>query len=345
MQTGLDGLLRDEGRLSRLRGRRVAILANPASMTSVHLGFQHALDALVAALGQSVTAAFGPQHGMRGDGQSNMEESPTYSDPRHGIPVFSLYGDVRRPTREMLDHFDVVLVNLQDVGWRGYTWVATLLFMLQACAKAGKAVWVLDRPIRGPDGRGQKARGRTGELCRRGSHPAAAWAHARRDGALHGRPLCARHRSRRRRHGALFPGRGPGFWLAPGHGLDQSEPGDRQSQLRPMYHGHGVARRNQSLRRPGHDNSAGSDWGARLDGGIAPGAHESDGPRVLQAVSHLRPCFFEPFFDQSTRATLRGRADPRGFSRVHSGQLPTVPAHLRALQVPASGSARLRVVA
>lgn len=145
-QTGLDRLLRDDERLARLRKSRVALLGHPASMTSVRLGFQHALDALVSALGTSVTAAFGPQHGMRGDKQYNMEESQTYADPRHGIPVFSLYGDVRRPTAEMVDEFDVVLVDLQDVGWRGYTWVATLLYMLEACATAGKTVWVLDRP-------------------------------------------------------------------------------------------------------------------------------------------------------------------------------------------------------
>ena len=146
MRTGLDRLLLDERLLSRLRGRRVALVANPASMTSVPLGFEHALDALVVRLGASVTAAFGPQHGMRGDKQYNMEESPTYLDPRHGIPVFSLYGEVRRPTDEMLAHFDVALFDLQDVGWRGYTWVATLLYMLEACARAGKELWVLDRP-------------------------------------------------------------------------------------------------------------------------------------------------------------------------------------------------------
>ena len=146
MQIGLDRLLRDDERLARLRNRRVGLLAHPASMTGVRLGFQHALDALVATLGQAVSVAFGPQHGMRGDKQYNMEESPTYRDPRHGIPVFSLYGDVRRPTDEMLNHFDIVLVDLQDVGWRGYTWVATLLYMLEACARTGKDVWVLDRP-------------------------------------------------------------------------------------------------------------------------------------------------------------------------------------------------------
>src|SRR5687767_3220642 len=89
IQTGLDSLLRDDGRLAALRGVRVGLLANPASMTGVQLGFEHALDALVARLGGAVTVAFGPQHGMRGDKQYNMEESPNYRDPKHGIPVFS----------------------------------------------------------------------------------------------------------------------------------------------------------------------------------------------------------------------------------------------------------------
>ena len=146
MLTGLDRLLRDEKRLAHLRSTRVAVLANPASMTSVPLGFQHALDALVARLGKAVSAGFGPQHGMRGDKQYNMEESPTYLDPQYGIPVFSLYGEVRRPTAQMLNTFDLLIVDLQDVGWRGYTWVATLLYVLEACAKTGKTVWVLDRP-------------------------------------------------------------------------------------------------------------------------------------------------------------------------------------------------------
>src|SRR5215212_1051093 len=146
MDTGLDRLVCDEGRLARLRGVRVGLLANPASMTGIRLWFEHAMDALVARLGRAVTVAFGPQHGMRGDKQYNMEESPTYRDTKHAIPVFSLYGDVRRPTAEMLTHFDVLLFDLQDVGWRGYTWVATLLYMLEACARSGKSVWVLDRP-------------------------------------------------------------------------------------------------------------------------------------------------------------------------------------------------------
>src|SRR5262245_5297878 len=131
--TGLDRLLSDDSRLNRLRKQRVAVLANPASMTGINLGFEQALDALVARLGNSVRVAFGPQHGMRGDKQYNMSESPTYTDSKHGIPVFSLYGDVRRPTAQMIETFDVLLFDLQDVGWRGYTWVATLLYVLEEC--------------------------------------------------------------------------------------------------------------------------------------------------------------------------------------------------------------------
>ena len=108
--------------------------------------FQHAIDALAALKEINLTAAFGPQHGMRGEKQDNMVESPDYVDPVHRIPVFSLYGDVRKPTPEMLGHFDVLLYDLQDVGTRIYTFLTTLLYVMQACASAGKSVWVLDRP-------------------------------------------------------------------------------------------------------------------------------------------------------------------------------------------------------
>jgi hypothetical protein len=94
----------------------------------------------------NVTAAFGPQHGMRGDKQDNMVETEDALDPRHGIPVFSLYGKVRYPTDAMLDRFDVLLVDLQDIGTRIYTYVTTLAYLIDACASAGKAIRVLDRP-------------------------------------------------------------------------------------------------------------------------------------------------------------------------------------------------------
>jgi uncharacterized protein YbbC (DUF1343 family) len=143
MQFGIDRLLADPVLRRPLRGRRVAVLAHPASLTR---DLTHTLDAL-AGLGElTLAAAFGPQHGMRGDKQDNMIESPEFADPVHGIPVFSLYGEVRRPTAAMLDHFDVLLVDLQDVGTRIYTFVTTLRYVLEAAAAHHKAVWILDRP-------------------------------------------------------------------------------------------------------------------------------------------------------------------------------------------------------
>ncbi len=140
---GIDRLL-DEPDLRRpLAGRRVALLAHPASVTS---DLAHSLDALAATGDVTLTAAFGPQHGLRGDKQDNMIESPDFNDPALGIPVFSLYGEVRRPTDAMLDTFDVLLVDLQDLGCRIYTFITTLRYVLEAAAKHGKAVWVLDRP-------------------------------------------------------------------------------------------------------------------------------------------------------------------------------------------------------
>ena len=142
MDFGIDRLLADPSLLAQLKGRRVALLAHPASVTQ-SLG--HSLDALVAA-GVNVTAAFGPQHGLRGDKQDNMVESPDFTDPVHGVPVFSLYGDVRRPTGQSMGTFDVLLVDLQDLGCRIYTFITTLLYVLEAAAEHGKEVWVLDRP-------------------------------------------------------------------------------------------------------------------------------------------------------------------------------------------------------
>jgi uncharacterized protein YbbC (DUF1343 family) len=109
-------------------------------------GWRHSLDALAATPGLTVTAAFGPQHGLRGDKQDNMVESPDFRDPALGIPVFSLYGEVRRPTDAMLAHCDVLLVDLQDLGCRIYTFITTLRYVLEECGRLGKAVWVLDRP-------------------------------------------------------------------------------------------------------------------------------------------------------------------------------------------------------
>jgi uncharacterized protein YbbC (DUF1343 family) len=140
---GLDRLLAEPELRRPLAGRRVALLAHPASVTA---GLDHALDAIAALGDVRLSAAFGPQHGLRGDKQDNMVESPDFHDPVHGIPVFSLYGEVRRPTDAMLDTFDVLLVDLQDLGCRIYTFITTLRYVLEAAARHGKAVWVLDRP-------------------------------------------------------------------------------------------------------------------------------------------------------------------------------------------------------
>ena len=140
---GLDRLLEDSALRRPLAGRRVALLAHPASVTRALV---HSLDALAALPGLQLTAAFGPQHGLRGDKQDNMVESPDYTDPLLGIPVFSLYGEVRRPTAAMMDSFDVLLVDLQDLGCRIYTFITTLRYVLEEAARLGKSVWVLDRP-------------------------------------------------------------------------------------------------------------------------------------------------------------------------------------------------------
>ncbi len=143
MLFGIDRLTEESALHSALRGRRAALLAHPASVTR---NLVHSLDALTAIENVEITAAFGPQHGLRGDKQDNMVESPDFNDPAHGIPVFSLYGRTRRPDASMMSTFDVLLVDLQDVGCRIYTFITTLRYVLEEAARHRKAVWVLDRP-------------------------------------------------------------------------------------------------------------------------------------------------------------------------------------------------------
>ena len=139
---GIDRLLAEPELRRALDGKRIALLAHPASVTRE---LDHSLDALVAS-GLNVAAAFGPQHGLRGDKQDNMVESDDFTDPVHQIPVFSLYGEVRRPTGQSLGTFDTILIDLQDLGCRIYTFITTLLYVLEAASEQGKSVWVLDRP-------------------------------------------------------------------------------------------------------------------------------------------------------------------------------------------------------
>ena len=142
MNFGIDRLLADPALRKPLEGKRIALLAHPASVTA---DLTHTVDALIA-VGLNVTVMFGPQHGVRGDLQDNMMESPDFNDPTYGMPVFSLYGEVRRPTAASMELFDVMLVDLQDLGTRIYTFITTLRYVLEAAAEHRKAVWVLDRP-------------------------------------------------------------------------------------------------------------------------------------------------------------------------------------------------------
>ena len=139
---GIDRLLADPELRAPLIGKRVALVAHPASVTA---DLTHSLDALIAAR-INVTSAFGPQHGLKGDKQDNMVETADELDPFYNIPVFSLYGELRRPSGQMMSTADVFLFDLQDLGCRIYTFVTTLLYLLEAASGTGKEVWVLDRP-------------------------------------------------------------------------------------------------------------------------------------------------------------------------------------------------------
>ena len=146
---GLDVLLggggesaRPHGEIARLGHARLGLIVHPASVTS---DLVFAADAVRDA-GFDLRALFGPQHGARGEKQDNMIESDHYTDPVTGLPVHSLYGEVRKPTTEMLHGLDVLLFDLQDVGVRVYTFMWTMALAMEACAEAGVRLVVLDRP-------------------------------------------------------------------------------------------------------------------------------------------------------------------------------------------------------
>lgn len=143
MQLGIEVLLQDQNKLQYLKSKKVALLAHPASVSQK---LEHSVDLLYSKIGSALNCCFGPQHGMKGEKQDNMIESDDYVDPQYNIPIFSLYGEVRRPTKTMLEHFDILLIDLQDLGTRIYTFLTTLAYLLEDCAQARKEVWVLDRP-------------------------------------------------------------------------------------------------------------------------------------------------------------------------------------------------------
>ncbi|MBS1958747.1 MAG: DUF1343 domain-containing protein [Bdellovibrionales bacterium] len=158
-QFGIDHLLTDHNLQKGLEGQRWGLLAHPASVTS---DLTHTLDALKTRSKLNITCAFGPQHGMRGEKQYNMVESDDYVDPIHKIPVFSLYGKIRRPSQEQLNHCDGAIIDLQDVGCRIYTYITSMFYVMQECASRRMPVVVLDRP--NPAGRAME-----GSILRKGN--------------------------------------------------------------------------------------------------------------------------------------------------------------------------------
>jgi len=139
---GIEVLARARPRF--LRGRRIGLLMHPASVTSRFVSSRQVVADLYGA--KSLRALFGPQHGIAGEKQDNMIESGHGTDVDSGVPIYSLYSETRSPTPKMLQDIDVLLVDLQDVGTRVYTFEWTMALALEACAKMGKEVVVLDRP-------------------------------------------------------------------------------------------------------------------------------------------------------------------------------------------------------
>ena len=141
-QLGIEQLLNQEKQKKALKGRKLGLIAHPAS---VNHKLEHSLDLLLGA-GLKVSCGFGAQHGIFGEKQDNMIESDDVIDPKYQIPVYSLYGKVRRPTPKMLEGLDVLVFDLQDVGCRIYTFLTTLFYVMEDAEAAGLDVWVLDRP-------------------------------------------------------------------------------------------------------------------------------------------------------------------------------------------------------
>ena len=141
IQTGLERL--KQAPLKSLKGKRIGLLCNPAA---VDARLRHARDLINGLFPGQIKALFSPQHGFFAEKQDNMVESDHMVDPVLEVPVFSLYGETRRPTREMFEPIDVLVVDLQDVGTRVYTFIYTLSYCMEAARDFGWKMVVLDRP-------------------------------------------------------------------------------------------------------------------------------------------------------------------------------------------------------
>lgn len=141
MKLGIEVFLENKVALQKIKNKRIGLICHPAS---VDKDLAHSIDLLAKKV--KLSCAFGPQHGVRGDKQDNMIETEDFVDPVLKIPIFSLYGKVRRPTEAMMNHCDVVIFDLQDLGCRIYTFITTLLYVMEECARLNKSLIVLDRP-------------------------------------------------------------------------------------------------------------------------------------------------------------------------------------------------------
>ena len=138
---GIDRLLGPDGRL--IEGRRVGLVCNPASINGA---YRHSADLLFEHPGSTLGAIFGPQHGFRSDVQDNMIETPHDRDARREVPIYSLYSETREPTADMLAGLEALVIDLQDVGTRVYTYIYTMANCMRAAARHGVPVIVCDRP-------------------------------------------------------------------------------------------------------------------------------------------------------------------------------------------------------
>jgi uncharacterized protein YbbC (DUF1343 family) len=141
VRTGLELFLRNIP--EKLSVKRIGVLCHASSITR---DFEHIIDVFHDLHEVKLTAIFGPQHGLHGQTQDNMIEWQSQLHPVYGIPLFSLYGENRKPTPGMLDKIDALIIDLQDVGTRIYTYIWTVKLCMEACAEAGIPVWILDRP-------------------------------------------------------------------------------------------------------------------------------------------------------------------------------------------------------
>ncbi|MBE8222112.1 MAG: DUF1343 domain-containing protein [Bdellovibrionales bacterium] len=142
MILGCEALLADNKKIESLKGKKIAMVVGPASVDS---NLQSSFK-LFLKKGLSINLLIGLQHGFEGDKQDNMIETPHDIKKNQSIPVYSLYSKTRRLNKEMLNQFDVLLFDIQDVGCRIYTYLTSLFYILEDCEKENKEVWVLDRP-------------------------------------------------------------------------------------------------------------------------------------------------------------------------------------------------------